>query len=64
MFFNQNISHQVLLWLILQGKCQGYRRRHRVSSFRPVEDITEEDLENVAITVRDKIYDKVLVNSV
>lgn len=27
-----------------------------------MEDITEEDLENVAITVRDKIYDKVLVN--
>ncbi|XP_053409479.1 cell division cycle-associated 7-like protein isoform X1 [Nycticebus coucang] len=44
------------------GKCQ-YRRRHRVSSFRPVEDITEEDLENVAITVRDKIYDKVLGNT-
>uniref|UniRef100_A0A8C7ER42 Cell division cycle associated 7 like n=1 Tax=Neovison vison TaxID=452646 RepID=A0A8C7ER42_NEOVI len=46
-----------------QGKCQGYRRRHRISSFRPVEDITEEDLENVAITVRDKIYDKVLGNT-
>ncbi|KAB1276169.1 Cell division cycle-associated 7-like protein, partial [Camelus dromedarius] len=50
----------IVLWLILQGKCQGHRRRHRISSFRPVEDITEEDLENVAITVRDKIYDKVL----
>lgn len=45
------------------GKCRGYRRRHRVSSFRPVEDITEEDLENVALTVRDKIYDKVLGNT-
>ncbi|XP_031310890.1 cell division cycle-associated 7-like protein isoform X3 [Camelus dromedarius] len=45
------------------GKCQGHRRRHRISSFRPVEDITEEDLENVAITVRDKIYDKVLGNT-
>ncbi|XP_016072535.1 PREDICTED: cell division cycle-associated 7-like protein isoform X1 [Miniopterus natalensis] len=45
------------------GRCQGYRRRHRMSSFRPVEDITEEDLENVAITVRDKIYDKVLGNT-
>ncbi|XP_057587704.1 cell division cycle-associated 7-like protein isoform X2 [Hippopotamus amphibius kiboko] len=45
------------------GKCQGYRRRRCVSSFRPVEDITEEDLENVAITVRDKIYDKVLGNT-
>lgn len=29
-----------------------------------MEDITEEELENVAITVRDKIYDKVLVSSV
>ncbi|KAM9077951.1 cell division cycle-associated 7-like protein isoform 1-T1 [Megaptera novaeangliae] len=46
-----------------QGRCQGYRRRRCVSSFRPVEDITEEDLENVAITVRDKIYDKVLGNT-
>ncbi|XP_007944773.2 cell division cycle-associated 7-like protein [Orycteropus afer afer] len=45
------------------GKCQGYRRHRSVSSFRPVEDITEEDLENVAITVRDKIYDKVLGNT-
>ena len=36
--------------LFLQGKCQGHRRRRCVSSFRPVEDITEEDLENVAIT--------------
>ncbi|XP_054976203.1 cell division cycle-associated 7-like protein isoform X2 [Sorex araneus] len=45
------------------GRCQGYRRRCRISSFRPVEDITEEDLENVAITVRDKIYDKVLGNT-
>ncbi|XP_020042423.1 cell division cycle-associated 7-like protein isoform X1 [Castor canadensis] len=45
------------------GKCQKYRRRRRISSFRPVEDITEEDLENVAITVRDKIYDKVLGNT-
>ncbi|XP_004839627.1 cell division cycle-associated 7-like protein isoform X1 [Heterocephalus glaber] len=45
------------------GKCKGYRQRRRVSSFRPVEDITEEDLENVAITVRDKIYDKVLGNT-
>ncbi|KAF4019995.1 hypothetical protein G4228_012088 [Cervus hanglu yarkandensis] len=45
------------------GKCQGHRRRRCVSSFRPVEDITEEDLENVAITVRDKIYDKVLGNT-
>lgn len=48
---------------LLQGKCQKYRR-HRVSSFRSVKDITEEDLENVAITVRDKVYDKVLVSDI
>ncbi|XP_035300743.1 cell division cycle-associated 7-like protein isoform X2 [Cricetulus griseus] len=45
------------------GKCQKYRRRHRVSSYRSVKDITEEDLENIAITVRDKVYDKVLGNT-
>ena len=45
----------------LQVKYQQHRRRHRVSSFRSVKDITEEDLGNVAITVRDKVYDKVLV---
>ncbi|XP_069852211.1 cell division cycle-associated 7-like protein isoform X1 [Dipodomys merriami] len=45
------------------GKCQKYRQRRRLSSYRPVEDITDEDLENVAITVRDKIYDKVLGNT-
>lgn len=45
------------------GKCQKYRRRHRVSAFRSVEDITKDDLENVAISVRDKIYDKVLGNT-
>ncbi|XP_009201519.2 cell division cycle-associated 7-like protein isoform X2 [Papio anubis] len=53
----------VLPVFTVQGKCREYRRRHRISSFRPVEDITEEDLENVAITVRDKIYDKVLGNT-
>ncbi|XP_040820477.1 cell division cycle-associated 7-like protein isoform X2 [Ochotona curzoniae] len=47
----------------VRGRCRGYRQRHRASSFRAVEDITEEDLENVAITVRDKIYDKVLGNT-
>ncbi|NXD25079.1 CDA7L protein, partial [Spelaeornis formosus] len=36
------------------------RRLSKYSSHRPVEDITEEDLDNIAITVRDKIYDKVL----
>ncbi|XP_028926299.1 cell division cycle-associated 7-like protein [Ornithorhynchus anatinus] len=44
------------------GKVRVHRKR-RWASFRPVEDITEEDLENVAITVRDKIYDKVLGNT-
>lgn len=29
-----------------------------------MKDITEEDLENVAITVRDKVYDKVLVSDI
>ncbi|NXJ96647.1 CDA7L protein, partial [Corythaixoides concolor] len=36
------------------------RRSSKYSSHRPVEDITEDDLDNVAITVKDKIYDKVL----
>ncbi|EMP29853.1 Cell division cycle-associated 7-like protein, partial [Chelonia mydas] len=36
------------------------RRSSKYSSYRPVEDITDEDLENIAITVKDKIYDKVL----
>ncbi|NXX57140.1 CDA7L protein, partial [Scopus umbretta] len=45
-----------------QGDC-GVRKRRRSSKYschRPVEDITEEDLDNIAITVKDKIYDKVL----
>ncbi|XP_044539403.1 cell division cycle-associated 7-like protein, partial [Gracilinanus agilis] len=44
------------------GKCRVYRKR-RLSSFRRVDEITEDDLENVAVTVRDKIYDKVLGNT-
>ncbi|KFP63442.1 Cell division cycle-associated 7-like, partial [Cariama cristata] len=36
------------------------RRSSKYSCHRPVEDITEEDLDNIAITVKDKIYDKVL----
>ncbi|NWV41149.1 CDA7L protein, partial [Grantiella picta] len=36
------------------------RRSSNYSSHRPVEDVTEEDLDNIAITVRDKIYDKIL----
>lgn len=39
------------------------RRSSKYSSYRPVEDITDEDLDNIAITVKDKIYDKVLVSS-
>lgn len=46
---------------ITGGKYQKHRR-HRVSSFCSVKDITEEDLENVAVTVQDKVYDKVLGN--
>ncbi|XP_014458627.1 cell division cycle-associated 7-like protein [Alligator mississippiensis] len=44
------------------GGCGAHKRRRssKYSSYRPVEDITEEDLENIAITVKDKIYDKVL----
>ncbi|XP_051467702.1 cell division cycle-associated 7-like protein isoform X2 [Apus apus] len=44
------------------GNCGVHKRRRssRYSSHRPVEDITEEDLDNIAITVKDKIYDKVL----
>lgn len=38
------------------------RRSSKHSSQRPVEDITEEELDNIAITVKDKIYDKVLVS--
>ncbi|XP_009695239.1 PREDICTED: cell division cycle-associated 7-like protein, partial [Cariama cristata] len=48
--------------LSVQGDC-GVRKRRRSSKYschRPVEDITEEDLDNIAITVKDKIYDKVL----
>ncbi|KFP40356.1 Cell division cycle-associated 7-like, partial [Chlamydotis macqueenii] len=36
------------------------RRSSKYSSHRPVEDITEEDLDNIAVTFKDKIYDKVL----
>ncbi|XP_066174665.1 cell division cycle-associated 7-like protein isoform X2 [Sylvia atricapilla] len=53
---------QNLLKRLSVGDC-GVRKRRRSSKYsthRPVEDITEEDLDNIAITVRDKIYDKVL----
>ncbi|NXL89133.1 CDA7L protein, partial [Alectura lathami] len=36
------------------------RRRTRHSSYRPVEDITDEDLDNIAITFKEKIYDRAL----
>ncbi|XP_030057606.1 cell division cycle-associated 7-like protein isoform X2 [Microcaecilia unicolor] len=36
------------------------RRSSKYSHVRPVEDITDEELENIAITVKDKIYDKIL----
>ncbi|KAM4794111.1 cell division cycle-associated 7-like protein isoform 3-T3 [Cyanocitta cristata] len=55
-------QQNLLKRLSVQGDC-GVRKRRRsskYSSHRPVEDITEEDLDNIAITVRDKIYDKVL----
>ncbi|XP_010154001.1 PREDICTED: cell division cycle-associated 7-like protein, partial [Eurypyga helias] len=55
-------QQNLLKRLSVQGDC-GVRKRRRsskYSSHRPVEDITEEDLDNVAITVKDKIYDKVL----
>ncbi|XP_064023166.1 cell division cycle-associated 7-like protein isoform X2 [Pogoniulus pusillus] len=44
------------------GDCRVHKRRRssKYSTQRPVEDITEEDLDNIAITVKDKIYDKVL----
>ncbi|XP_071285276.1 cell division cycle-associated 7-like protein isoform X3 [Agelaius tricolor] len=55
-------QQNLLKRLSVQGDC-GVRKRRRstkYSSHRPVEDITEEDLDNIALTVRDKIYDKVL----
>ncbi|XP_072781695.1 cell division cycle-associated 7-like protein isoform X4 [Taeniopygia guttata] len=57
-------QQNLLKRLSVQGDC-GVRKRRRSSKYsthRPVEDITEEDLDNIAITVRDKIYDKVLVS--
>ncbi|XP_007901517.1 cell division cycle-associated 7-like protein isoform X2 [Callorhinchus milii] len=41
------------------------KRRRRSSKYapRPADDITDEDLDNVAITVRDKIYDRVMGNT-
>ncbi|KAM6451098.1 cell division cycle-associated 7-like protein isoform 2-T2 [Liasis olivaceus] len=56
-------KHQNLLKKRLKGGVLGMPKRRRLSrysSFRTVDDITDEDLENIAITVKDKIYDKVL----
>ncbi|XP_032544576.1 cell division cycle-associated 7-like protein [Chiroxiphia lanceolata] len=58
----RSYRQQNLLKRLSVGDC-GVRKRRRsskYSSHRPVEDITEEDLDNIAVTVRDKIYDKVL----
>ncbi|KAJ6640493.1 hypothetical protein lerEdw1_013684 [Lerista edwardsae] len=58
-----NYRQQNLLKKKLKRGDLGEPKRRRSSKyclFRPVEDITDDDLENVAITVKDKIYDKVL----
>ncbi|KAH0627399.1 hypothetical protein JD844_003039 [Phrynosoma platyrhinos] len=58
-----NYRQQNLLKKRLKGGNLDVPKRRRSSKYglcRPVEDITDEDLENVAITVKDKIYDKVL----
>ncbi|NXK50253.1 CDA7L protein, partial [Chauna torquata] len=60
--FHSYKQQNLLKKRLSQGNC-GLRKRRRsskYSSYRPVEDITDEDLDNIAITVKDKIYDKVL----
>ncbi|XP_018431819.1 PREDICTED: cell division cycle-associated 7-like protein [Nanorana parkeri] len=39
------------------------RRSSKGNNYRPVEDITEDELANVADTVKDKVYDKILGNT-
>lgn len=61
----QKYGNKSLLKRTLSEEEREEHRRRRSSSskcttFRSVQDITEEDLENVAITVKDKVYDKVL----
>ncbi|XP_068008557.1 cell division cycle-associated 7-like protein isoform X2 [Melanerpes formicivorus] len=59
----QSYRRQNLLKKRLSVENCGAHKRRRSSKYstqRPVEDITEEDLDNIAITVKDKIYDKVL----
>ncbi|XP_039379217.1 cell division cycle-associated 7-like protein isoform X2 [Mauremys reevesii] len=61
--FHNYRQQNLLIKKRLSGGDCGVRKRRRsskYSSYRPVEDITDEDLENIAITVKDKIYDKVL----
>ncbi|XP_035418396.2 cell division cycle-associated 7-like protein isoform X2 [Cygnus atratus] len=60
--FHSYKQQNLLKKRLSMGNC-GVRKRRRsskYSSYRPVEDITDEDLDNIAITVKDKIYDKVL----
>ncbi|KFP90238.1 Cell division cycle-associated 7-like, partial [Apaloderma vittatum] len=54
-------QHNLLKKRLSVGNC-GVRKRRRSSKYscRRPEDITEEDLDNIAITFKDKIYDKVL----
>ncbi|OWK64206.1 Cell division cycle-associated 7-like protein [Lonchura striata] len=58
----RSYRQQNLLKRLSVGDCGVHKRRRssKYSTHRPVEDITEEDLDNIAITVRDKVYDKVL----
>ncbi|XP_053568984.1 cell division cycle-associated 7-like protein [Bombina bombina] len=47
---------------LTEDEREGFRRRRssKYTSARSVEDITEEELENIAVTVKDKIYDKIV----
>ncbi|NXU53547.1 CDA7L protein, partial [Turnix velox] len=58
----RSCRQQNLLKKRLSMECAVRKRRRtsKYTSYRPVEDITEEDLDNIAITVKDKIYDKIL----
>ncbi|XP_054847061.1 cell division cycle-associated 7-like protein [Eublepharis macularius] len=60
--FNNYRRQNSLQKRLKEGNLKVLRRRRssKYCSFRSVEDITDEDLENIAITVKDKIYDKVL----
>uniref|UniRef100_A0A8D0GG58 Cell division cycle associated 7 like n=1 Tax=Sphenodon punctatus TaxID=8508 RepID=A0A8D0GG58_SPHPU len=60
--FNSYRQQNLLKKRLSGGNCMMRKRRRssKYCSVRSVEDITEEDLENIAITVKDKIYDKIL----